>query len=70
MTALEKSGFVLFRENEIEQLYYHSNLWFKINKLNKKLTLKTNNTEIELTKNILQELLEKIEERKNNYDNF
>jgi len=34
----------------------------------KKIKLKTNNSEVEITKEILEELIQKIEERKNNYE--
>jgi len=45
-------------------------LFLKVDKFYKKIKVKTNKSEVEITKEILEELLEKIEERKNNYDNF
>ena len=59
MTALEKSGFVLFKNTTYEDTYYTNGLFLKV---------KTNNSEVEITKEMLEELIQKIEERKNNYE--
>ena len=68
MTALEKSGFVLFKNTTYEDTYYAKGLFLKVDKFYKKIKVKTNKSEVEITKEILEELLEKIEERKNNYE--
>lgn len=43
MTALEKSGFVLFKNTTYEDTYYTNGLFLKV---------KTNNSEVEITKKI------------------
>lgn len=68
MTALEKSGFVLFKNTAYEDTYYTNGLFLKVDKFYKKIKLKTNNSEVEITKEMLEELIQKIEERKNNYE--
>jgi hypothetical protein len=68
MTPLEKSGFVLFKNTTYEDTYYAKGLFLKVEKFYKKIKLKTNNSEVEITKEILEELIQKIEERKNNYE--
>lgn len=54
MTALEKSGFVLFKNTTYKDTYYTNGLFLKVDKFYKKIKLKTNNSEVEITKEMLE----------------